>query len=519
MPLNPTYSAGTVSVTAGGTTVTGNLTLWLAAGIREGDVFECRGLTATIASVNSSTSITLVRPWFGSTVTGSEYEIRYIADASRVIGAARTVVERFEASQPLFDGAYASYQNMLDVVPTLAPTVRAIKAVVNGTETRWIRDVSGAALGGGWAPADMATPQNYGGSGASALAAAVADNPNTTIRINYDEQALPANFAGALLEYTSRAAVRSYGLTTFEPANVAQRMLRTMHPTRGAGNEIGQMIEAVAIGSGLNGPGNATIAQAIAVAKRSYGSGSAVGGEIDGLRITVRQDGPQGLANNDPGSSDSAGLLINVQNRGDCGWIAAFEAQTTNAAVGGGVARQIQTKIGVLNTNDTLKRSYGFSAVGNTGSNHSAFYALNFDFALFSDAGLAIRPSGEYAIITPEWATGGGRLIRGQGINDAFTVQGRGANGITITAPEGFVSFATGGIVRMRVASDGHWVPQVNNGANLGAASLRWNNAFLSNLNVSGSIISMSGLPTSNPADGTSRLWMDPATRTLRVGT
>lgn len=164
MPLNPTYSAGTVSVTAGGTTVTGNLTLWLAAGIREGDVFECRGLTATIENVNSSTSITLVRPWFGATVTGSEYEIRYIADASRVIGAARTVVERFEALQPVFDGAYASYANLLEVAPTLSPTVRAIEAVVDGQVARWVRDASGTALGGGWKAAERVAARNFGGS-------------------------------------------------------------------------------------------------------------------------------------------------------------------------------------------------------------------------------------------------------------------------------------------------------------------------------------------------------------------
>ena len=148
MALNPTYSVGTVSVSAGASIVTGTGTLWVAGGIREGDVFERQGLSVTVLSVESNTQLTLVKAWPGVTGSGA-YEVRYTADASRVIGAARTVVERFEASQPLFDGAYASYQNMLDVVPTLAPTVRAIKAVVNGTETRWIRDVSGAALGGG----------------------------------------------------------------------------------------------------------------------------------------------------------------------------------------------------------------------------------------------------------------------------------------------------------------------------------------------------------------------------------
>ena len=170
MPLNPTYSDGTASVASGGTVVTGNGTLWLAAGIREGDIFECRGLTATIASVDSSTSITLVRPWFGTTVTGSEYEIRYIADASRVIGAARTVVERFEALQPVFDGAYASYANLLEIAPTLSPTVRYVQAVVEGGLAGWVRDVTGTALGGGWKAAGEVSARSFGGSLAAAHA-------------------------------------------------------------------------------------------------------------------------------------------------------------------------------------------------------------------------------------------------------------------------------------------------------------------------------------------------------------
>lgn len=445
------------------------------------------------ATVSKATPVQIVdagRAW----ATIQEAQAGTVADKSMSPLTTAAAISSQVLDQFGSEYMFADYAAALGGAGDLDPSVLVISADVGGTETRWIRDGAGTALGGGWAPAGTATPQHYGAADAAGLAAAVAANANSPLRIDFDAQVFPSNYSNVLLEYATKATVRAYGLVTFEPVNTAQRMVRTMHPTRGAGNEIGQMIEATAIGSGLNGPSNATIAEAVAIAKQGYGSGSAVGGEIDGLRITVRQDGPQGLLNNDPGSSDSAGLLINVQNRGDCGWIAAYEAQTTNAAVGGGVARQLQTKIGVINTNDTLKRSYGFSAVANVGSNHSAFYSLGFDYALFADAGLAIRPSGEHAIITPDWPSGGGRFLRGQGVNDATTIQGRGTNGITITAPEGFVSFATGGTVRMRVAADGHWVPDVTNGANLGASSLRWNNAFLTALNVAGNNITLSGL-------------------------
>ncbi len=95
MPLNPTYSVGTVSVSAGASIVTGTGTLWVAGGIREGDVFERQGLSVTVLSVESNTQLTLVKPWPGVTGSGS-YEVRYTADAARVIGAARDIVARTE---------------------------------------------------------------------------------------------------------------------------------------------------------------------------------------------------------------------------------------------------------------------------------------------------------------------------------------------------------------------------------------------------------------------------------------
>ena len=93
MALNPTYSVGTVSVSAGGSIVTGIGTLWLAAGVQAGDIFERAGLTATIASVTSNTSLTLARAWPGTAVSGSSYEIRFTPDSTRVLASARQVVE------------------------------------------------------------------------------------------------------------------------------------------------------------------------------------------------------------------------------------------------------------------------------------------------------------------------------------------------------------------------------------------------------------------------------------------
>lgn len=96
MALNPTYSVGTVSVSAGSAIVNGDGTLFVAGGLRAGDVFERDGLSVTLAETpDSNTQLTLVKPWPGVTGSGA-YEVRYTSDASRVIGAARDIVARTE---------------------------------------------------------------------------------------------------------------------------------------------------------------------------------------------------------------------------------------------------------------------------------------------------------------------------------------------------------------------------------------------------------------------------------------
>lgn len=98
MPLPSTYATGTVTVSANGTVVTGAGTQWIAGGIRPGDRFAIKGLSVSIASVNSATSITLAEPWAGGALSGSPYEIRYTPDATRVLAASRAALERFEGA-------------------------------------------------------------------------------------------------------------------------------------------------------------------------------------------------------------------------------------------------------------------------------------------------------------------------------------------------------------------------------------------------------------------------------------
>lgn len=94
-----TYSTGTVSLTNGSTTVTGTGTSWIGA-VRAGDLFLGPGGAAyAIASVNSATSITLLRPWAGSTASGQPYAA--MPSQSRAVelaAAAQELIDDFQAA-------------------------------------------------------------------------------------------------------------------------------------------------------------------------------------------------------------------------------------------------------------------------------------------------------------------------------------------------------------------------------------------------------------------------------------
>jgi hypothetical protein len=73
-----------------------------------------------------------------------------------------------------------------------------------------------------------------------------------------------------------------------------------------------------ALGSGVNGPLTAQTGMSINISKDNWWTGGKVG-EVDGLGIMVRQNGPH---------SDSSGILVNVQNQGH-GFLSATEFVST----------------------------------------------------------------------------------------------------------------------------------------------------------------------------------------------
>lgn len=77
-----TPGTGTVSVSAGGTVVTGTGTSFLLQAMEQG-TFEAQGLMARIASIASDTELTLSQGWPGTTITdGTAFDFGQIADSA-----------------------------------------------------------------------------------------------------------------------------------------------------------------------------------------------------------------------------------------------------------------------------------------------------------------------------------------------------------------------------------------------------------------------------------------------------
>ncbi|MDX3929264.1 MAG: pyocin knob domain-containing S74 family peptidase [Shinella sp.] len=92
MALQSDYTAGTITIAANGTAVTGTGTGWLTAGFQVGDLLFANGWVGVVLSVNSNTSLTLAQPWRGGALNGAPYRLRYQSDGSRFSAQARALI-------------------------------------------------------------------------------------------------------------------------------------------------------------------------------------------------------------------------------------------------------------------------------------------------------------------------------------------------------------------------------------------------------------------------------------------
>lgn len=321
-----------------------------------------------------------------------------------------------------------------------------------------------------------------------ASAAASAAGRVTTVPFAGNTSVLPTTYSDTVFEYDGTSVLRyDHTLASF---GTAKKALRTQFAAAHPGsNLVAFNVEGIALGSGANGPTNADMGQNITIFKQGYGSGTAAGGEIDGLTIFVRQDGPQGYPSGDPLSSDSAGILINTQNIGNVGFTAAIECSTSNLnATTFAVDYQIQTQMGVLDMNGVGAPKYGFVAVSIAGSNTSAYHAdqVSGSFSsLLSGNGsftniinvpgkLTVDAAGNYSALTSSWPSGAWSISRPAGANSATTFLHRGTGALTmLTQDAGAIQFSTSNTARWEVDSTGQLRPATNLGYEFGASTRR----------------------------------------------
>lgn len=326
---------------------------------------------------------------------------------------------------------------------------------------------------------------------ALALAATDAAGRVTIIPVANNDAALPATYTGTLFEYNGNSNMRTTHVATV--VGVARKKLKTQFEASHSGSQrTALMIEAQAIGSGANGPSNADYGHVVAVHKQGYaGVSSPTGGEINGLSVLVRQDGPKGLPSGDAGSSDASGILVNIQNVEDAGFTSAWEASTTNYNRTGAVIDfGIQTQIGVLDMNAVGAPKYGYVAVATTGVIDHAFYAAGTGGASFTnilEAPNAVRINniGDYLAPNSFWANGAWSVTRSSPENGTTQIAHRGTGAMLLLAQDaGALQFGTNNTVRWVMDSSGQLRPETNLGQDLGTATRRVSQAWANTVNL-----------------------------------
>ena len=136
MPITSVYDLGTVTVTQGSKQVTGTGVNWTGAGLREGDMFWCAGLTVRIESLVSNTEILLAHDWPGSSGSNVSYEVHYTADTGRVLAKSTQLLNEFE-------------NNALNPIKALTPSNNKVP-YYTGAETASLADFTslGRSLAG-----------------------------------------------------------------------------------------------------------------------------------------------------------------------------------------------------------------------------------------------------------------------------------------------------------------------------------------------------------------------------------
>lgn len=231
---------------------------------------------------------------------------------------------------------------------------------------------------------------------------------------------LPPNFTGTVVEYDGPIVpVNFYAESGVEPM-AAKRAWKMQHAPNHAGQILsGFHIQSTMHGSGLNGPGNASVGMSISSVKKGAAIGAAAVGEIDSLYIVTRQGGPSPTSRQK--SSDSAGILIDSTSYGNCGHGFGVEAAIRNIdPVSGTMLYSAQVQLGGMETNWAafnadgslngnplgVRFPFGFNAQLEKGSGGAAYIAQG-PWAM----SFTVNPVYE---ATPWFVAPGGTMVQGK---------------------------------------------------------------------------------------------------------
>jgi hypothetical protein len=157
----PQYSTGTVSVAAGGTTVTGAGVMWSGINVKQGDFISIAGLAEVLITEVTDAANLKIAPWQGPAQSNAPYLI-YQNYVGRVVGvaAAEDVGEMLEKLHvdglPFIVGAD-------ETVPDPSYGDEGQLAFKPSTGQWWEK------TGGVWVPSSGLTALGYGGTSATSL--------------------------------------------------------------------------------------------------------------------------------------------------------------------------------------------------------------------------------------------------------------------------------------------------------------------------------------------------------------
>lgn len=345
----PVYSTGTVSVSAGGTTVTGAGSMWSGINAKQGDFFTRSDGMAVITEVTDGTHLKIT-PWPGATVSGGPYAIEqnYVG---RVVGvaAAEDVGEMLEKLHtdglPFIVGAD-------ETVPDPSYGDDGQFAFKPTTGEWWIKD------SGAWVPSE-----GIGATGAvrhdvaqsldadhqaqarinigvpvevidyadatAAVAAVISETGGGTILVpnGVAPTPPPVNYPNIDFDYYGpKVPVNLY--TEAGPSeSTATRLIRGQLAASTTGTAQSVLaIENRPVGASINGPAQGSYALSISSVKQGWVT-TTQPGEIGCLNLVARNGGLSG-----GNTSDVSAILANVQNIGPSGFAVAFEADVTNVS-------------------------------------------------------------------------------------------------------------------------------------------------------------------------------------------